>query len=115
MKGHVLDQETIEARAALFAWLTEERRSYADTKYADGTETREELKQVMLAEGFADRWMDFAFNYIQRARMFGATTPQGRQAMGKAIVTLMHVLETAIMVHGPMPRPGVPSGVIEDG
>lgn len=52
-------------------------------------------------------------NYYGRALIFNVTTELGRQAVGKTIATLMHLLETAVEEHGPMPLPGVPSGEIQ--
>lgn len=94
-------------------WIDEERSRYADVKFAEGAEGR-----VMLIQAIKDRdwerFTNFAGNYMRRAEIQGLDTPQGRQQMGKAIVTMLHMLETAILVYEPMPKPGVPSGEIHD-
>lgn len=99
------------AAEAVASWIAAERAEYAGIKYAENSEGRTTLVAAM-REGDWQRWTNFAGNYIRRAELFGFDTPQGRQALGKAIVTLMHTLETAVDVHGPMPPPGVPSGVV---
>ena len=92
-------------------WLDTEWNEYASVKWAEpGAEKAHH--DCVVGEG-PTTWHDWAGNYIKRAAMFGIDTPQGRQALGKAIVTLIHVLETAVEEYGPMPKPGVPSGVIE--
>lgn len=101
--------DELSEREQLGLWLQIERSVYADAKFAEAGENRLQLIEAMGNEGFGDTWMDFAGNYIKRAQLFGADTLQGRQAMGKAIVTLMHMLETAILVYGDMPAPGVSS------
>ncbi len=101
----------IALRGMVLRWLADERKMYADLKWAEpGAEVAH--RACVVGEG-PTTWHDWAGNYVKRAVMFGLDTPQGRQALGKAIVTLMHVLETAVEEYGPMPRPGVPSGVIE--
>ncbi len=92
-------------------WLDEEWNEYASVKWADPASAQAHRDCVLLFG--PTTWHDWAGNYIKRAVLFGLDTPQGRQALGKAIVTLMHVLETAVEEYGPMPRAGVPSGVIE--
>ncbi len=100
------------SRLALKQWLLQERSRYADVKYDSDGDNRQRLKEAMRDEGYAPTWANFVDNYLKRVEVFGLDTPAGRQAMVKAIVTLMHCLETAIEVHGRMPKPGVPSGEI---
>lgn len=107
-----MDIITQHARYQLIAWLQDERKNYADVKWKDGESNRESLIQKMKEEGWTPTWTDFAYAYMKRAELMGPDTLQGRQAMGKAVVTLMHILETAIMVFGPMPEPGHTSGEI---
>jgi hypothetical protein len=68
----------------------------------------------MRTDGLAGPWIDFIGNYLRRAELLGLDTMKGRQALGKYIVTMMHCLETAIEVYGPMPRAGYPSGEIHE-
>jgi len=95
-------------------WVAQERAEYADVKFAADGDNRAELVAAMRSEGLAPTWIGFILNYLKRAELFGLDTLQGRQALGKALVTVTHCLETAVEIHGPMPRPGVPSGEIED-
>ena len=103
-----------EARNYLLAWLFSERAFYSDVKYRDGDYNRQFLIDAMRDEPFSDgsKWLDFIGNYMKRAQLFGLDTPIGRQALGKTLVTIQHCLETAIMIYGPMPEPGYPSGEI---
>ena len=102
--------QEMAARHDLVEWLLIERSSYADKKYANGTKTRDEfVEDVRNGHGLDDRWLDFALNYVQRARIQGLATERGRQALGKAIATLMHYLETAMVEFGDMPKPDVSS------
>ncbi len=66
-----------------------------------------------MQDGDWERWADFTGNYLQRAVIFGFDSEKGRQALGKACVTILHTLETAIEIYGDMPKPGVTSGEIE--
>lgn len=102
--------QAIVARGQVMAWLLIERSMYADKKYADGTATRDQfIEDMKSGNGLDDRWLDFVYNYVRQAKLLGLDTMQGRQALGKAISTLIHYLETAITEHGPMPAPGVSS------
>lgn len=103
--------DNMDARFMVDHWLSQERFLYADEKWAEAEAAAAHLASVR-CEG-PTTWHDWAGNYLLRAAMFSLDSPQGRQALGKAIVTLTHVLETAIEEYGPMPKPGVPSGVIE--
>lgn len=98
-------------RAHVLHWLLHERPEYADEKWAEDTEHLQELIKQM-SQGDIKPWLNFAYNYLDRVRIFGIDKPQGRQALGKAIVTLLHTLETAVFLFGSMPTPGVPSGEI---
>lgn len=100
-----------DAEADILDWVKVERLAYAHQKWAPPA--AEAAHRASLAGTGPTRWEDWAGDYIKRASMFGLDTPQGRQALGKAISTLVHFLATAVVDHGPMPRPGVPSGVIE--
>lgn len=105
----------IKARSDLRYWISEERTKYADRKYETRGKNRDALIKAMKTEGMNGIWLVHIQNYIGRANTLGLETLQGRQAMGKAIVTMMHCLETAIEEYGPMPLPGVPSGEISNG
>lgn len=100
-----------ETRVDLLNWIDVERMRYADGKYTDDKRTF--LIEALKTEGLSPTWMNFHLNYLKRADLFGLDTTQGRQAMAKCIVSLMHCLETAIEEFGPLPAPGVPSGEIQ--
>lgn len=100
------------ARHHLGEWITIERRQYADMKYPAGA-NRANLGTEIQQVGLGDNWMGFITNYLKRAELLRLDTPAGRQALAKMAVTIMHCLEQAIEVHGPLPRPGVPSGDID--
>ena len=85
---------------------------YADAKWSSPASAAAHLACVRSEP--PTTWNDWAGNYLLRAVRFGLETPQGRQALGKTIVTLTHVLETAIELWGPMPAPGVASGEIQE-
>lgn len=100
------------SRTHVSAWVNQERSKWADIKYEEETPNREMIRNEIFSGQFSDRVLDFALGYIMRAKLQGLDTPNGRQALGKAIVTLTHFLETAVEYHGSMPEPGVPSGEI---
>lgn len=96
-------------------WIRLERELYAKgKKFAEGTAGRDKGISDMYREGYGDGWDDFVQGYLKRARLLDIRNENGRQALGKAITTLMHCLETAVEVYGPLPKPGVPSGQIEE-
>lgn len=67
-----------------------------------------------MVDGDEKWWFDYIERYLDRARMQGVGTVQGRQALGKALVTTHSMLETSCLVNGAMPEPGVPSGEINE-
>lgn len=91
-------------------WIIAERALYADAKWSPPENSA--AHNAAVREQGPTKWSDWAGNYIKRATMFGLDSPQGRQALGKAVVTLIHVLETAVELYGPMPEPGYPSGEV---
>lgn len=110
-----IDDAEADVRDYLWDWLRYERINYADKKYAADGDSRRKLVEDMKEHGISNEseWWVFITNYLKRSQLLGIETEQGRQALGKTIITLMHCLETAITVHGDMPKPGMPSGEIE--
>jgi hypothetical protein len=104
----------VRPKSHVLAWVHLERSQHANTKYADGLEARNRLIEAMQEGGFHADWERFIESYLDRVRLVGLDTPQGRQAMGKAIVTMMHCLETAVECFGEMPMPGTPSGTVQE-
>lgn len=103
------DLARIAARMNVAEWIATERREYSDEKYAEETEARHKLILETQNFGLDGEWMVFIGGYLKRAELLGLDTSAGRQALGKAIVTCLHALETAVQYVGPMPQPGVSS------
>lgn len=113
MTREKIEMGQVDGRVELHEWIVLERARYADVKYDEDTDARHKLILDMQNFGNLEddsEWWTFISNYLSRARTLGLTTPQGRQALAKCIVTMMHCLETAIDVHGHLPKPGQPSG-----
>lgn len=104
----------VTERESLLEWIAVERDTYAiPAKYGPGLAGQQIVRDAVALGGFVDEGlMDFVGNYLKRAQLFGLDTPQGRQATGKAIVSLLNILEVACELFGPMPLPGFPSGEI---
>lgn len=89
-------------------WVRRERE-YADAKFDDQRIGHdEEMRQYGIEEdGF---WIRQILQYFDRAQVLGLDNPLGRQAMGKAYMTLGGFLESMVRVYGLLPPGGVPSG-----
>lgn len=105
----------LAARLNVAEWISTERKEYADVKYAEDTEARHKLIIETKDYGLGGEWMVFVGGYLKRAELQGLDTERGRQALGKAIVTLTHALETAVEYCGPMPKPGISSSADLEG
>lgn len=102
----------ISEREQVLLWISQERMQYSDIKYAEESANRIMLRNA-IQEGDFGKFIDFAFNYIKRVDIYGiAELEKAKQALGKGIVTLMHMLEMVIEYHGDLPKPGVTSGEI---
>lgn len=96
------------ANAHVKLWVELERASYAVKKWeVDNAE----LQRQVIEDG---TWVNFPHSCLQRAMGMGLDTPQGRQALGKVISTCESLLARAVDFHGPMPKPGTPSGEVEE-
>lgn len=106
-----------ECTANVLAWIEAELEEYADVKYS-GTnrEMNRERVLVWTADPSAEKQaaLDFITSYLKRAELFGLDLPQGRQALAKAAVTCINYLAYVMEDGATMPRPGVPSGEIEE-
>lgn len=102
----------MSGRVSVRRWLLWERRLYADIKWWEGSNRADAIAH-MRDDADDGWWLDYVRTYLSRAEQMGLASPQGRQQMGKAIVTALSCLETAVEVHGPMPRPGAPSGEVQ--
>lgn len=102
----------LACRMNVAEWIAKERAEYADVKFGADTEAIHKLEIEMRDYGYSGEWEVFVTNYLTRVKLMGLDTPRGRQALGKAIVTLLRCLEMATEIHGPLPKPGVPSGEI---
>lgn len=88
-------------------WMRAEH-GYAEAKFAMFAAGR---PMPELLEGAAyEQWLGIAHAYLDRARVFGADSPAGRQALAKAARIARHILESAVEVHGPLPPGGATSG-----
>lgn len=100
-----------EDRRHVAAWVLAERAVHADTKWQASPNRGIALTQMR--EDPAGHWyLDYVRQYMHRASLVGLNTATGRQLLGKAVVTALHALETAVEVYGPMPEPGHPSGEV---
>lgn len=94
-----------QAAAEVFAWLRGER-AYQLGKF--GIESDDKHTRIGLGE--ESWWWRQLTNYYHRASVLGLNTPVGRQALAKFVATACGLLESAVRLYGPLPRPGVPSG-----
>lgn len=101
----------IATRLNVAEWIAIERRDHADPKWHEGDNRTIAIKHM---EDDPEWWTGYIHSYVHRAEILGLDSSSGRQALGKAIVTAMAALETAVSIYGPLPKPGVPSGTIED-
>lgn len=98
-----------KARRRVAQWLRDERRLYADIKWHEGDNEATIMKAM---EADQTWWFNYVDRYLNQARLQGLDTIQGRQAAAKGLVTLTALVETAVLVHGDLPKPGVTSGEI---
>lgn len=105
------------ARTDVNTWVYQERTRYADKKWDSKTHDPliRALRDDPHQESEGRQYLDWIQDYFLRMKQFGLDTPQGRQAAGKALVTLHHMLESAVVAFGRMPNPGHPSGEIQYG
>jgi hypothetical protein len=93
-------------------WARIERFKYSDKKFGPH---REKEIEGLQADPHCEEYLHI-FNgigdYLKRAQQFGLDSPQGRQAAGKAMITIESLLADCVVAFGPMPKPGVPSGEI---
>lgn len=101
-------------------WMTLERELYVNKDKFDPDKTVVSIDQWAENEaeivngGIAEDswWWRQITQYVQRARLFGLDTPQGRQALAKATMTMRGCVEASVRVYGPLPEPGHSSGTI---
>jgi len=102
------------ARTEVNTWLFREREFYADKKWDPEKRANGILRLINDPHQEEETyWINFIFNYYKRAQQYGLDTLQGRQALGKALVTMHAMLEASVVAFGSMPKPGVPSGEIK--
>jgi len=91
-------------------WLQAEL-NYSDAKHGDRRPEHDvEMANDGVAPGFF--WADEVMNYVHRANVLGLDNPLGRQAIAKGFAVYEAMLESVERVYGPLPEPGVPSGVL---
>lgn len=99
------------ARRVVARWIRQERRLYADPQKWSGPPENAAARRAAIEADPSGSWsLDYARTYLHRAEQYGLDTEPGRQALGKAIVTATHGLETAVELWGAPPMPGHPSG-----
>lgn len=112
VNGNVTAEQLL-MRKHVLAWVQDERARYADEqKFKEGAPGRDIIREP-LKNGEWDRALDFIGRYTKRAELLGLDTESGRQALGKAITSALHILETACEYHGQMPDPGQSSGEVQ--
>ena len=89
------------AQFAVAHWLDAER-AYAEAKWP--TQVTDQLAP--------EEYEPWVCQYIHRAVILGVGNPLGRQAMAKALRTLLALTESVVRKHGELPMAGVPSGEI---
>lgn len=102
-----MDKARLEAQAHQHVWINDELVGHADAKW-DG----DDLNHTTMDDGVADWWQGFVMQYLHRARVLGVTSPLGRQALQKALVTMFEYCVTAEVAIGPPPTAGLPSGAL---
>lgn len=91
-------------------WLDSELRNYVFTKF-DPKADAEHVYEFTNSEIGTDTWFDIQLHqYLDRAKLIGLDTSNGRQALGKFVATAMGMLIAAVDKYGELPEPGVPSG-----
>lgn len=101
-------------------WMRIEREKYVNQDKFNPDKQVNPVDQWALNEfwvetdGIAEdgEWWRQITQYIQRARLFGLDSLQGRQALVKATMTIRGCVEASVRVYGPLPEPGHPSGTI---
>lgn len=109
-------------REHLYKWIAGEEE-YVAGKFDDQRDGHDESMASGDLEAF---WFRQVTQYLSRATAFinaskNVTGPDKRhlemkaqQAMAKAMMTAKGMCESSIRVYGPMPKPGVTSGEIEE-
>jgi hypothetical protein len=92
-------------------WMYEER-AYQHEKFS--MEENDESTPAEGAVAAGSYWMQQFNSYLQRLDLLPLDTPQGKQAAAKFTATALGFLESIMRRHGDLPRPGVPSGVLEE-
>jgi hypothetical protein len=110
-----------DERLHLYRWVAREERYVAD-KFDDQRDGHD----ASLRDDLADFWERQIIQYYDRARVFLAAAAEAegddrrhleqraQQAMAKAMMTAKGLVESSIRVFGPLPKPGVPSGQVEE-
>lgn len=101
-----------QSRRHVFVWMQRET-VYASNKFKGQRDSHDEsLRKEQISDDAW--WYRQIHQYIDRARLQGLDTPQGRQQLAKALMTMRGCVESSVRVFGPLPEPGVPSGEIRE-
>ncbi len=99
--------EREQAFEQIMTWIRGERAYQAQKwDYEHEPERRATDEGWWFHNGIVNNW--------GRIRLYGVRQANGRQAAAKIITTLVHMLEIAIVQYGPLPKPGLSSGNIEE-
>lgn len=90
---------------SILSWLYAERDQYQLMKF-NYNEEREKTTDT-------DYWIQQFDSYIQRLPLLGLESQQGIQAACKLAATAVALCEHLAELYG-LPKPGVPSGTIEE-
>ena len=109
-------------RVHLYQWIAGEE-GYVHGKFNDQRDGHDQTLKDYDLEAF---WIRQVVQYYDRAAAFlkAAKESEGadrrhleqraQQAMAKAMMTAKGMVESSIRVYGPMPKPGVSSGEVEE-
>lgn len=92
---------------SVLSWL------YAEREYQLAKFNYDKQKAEIEEDKTIDFWLQQFDSYIQRLPVFGLNTPQGIQACCKLAATAVALCEYLAETYG-LPKPGFPSGVLEE-
>jgi hypothetical protein len=104
----------LATRMNVAEWVVKERQGHAHAKWHTGEHRQVQIDHLHAGREGWDWYTNYIEQYLLRAKIQGFDTLQGRQQIGKALMTLTHMLELVVEEFGDMPKPGVPSGQIEE-
>jgi hypothetical protein len=100
-------------RPVVMEWVEVEWEAYADGKWEAA---RAQYIEYMRQDGMdpSGFWFNQIFNYVSRAQVLGLGNPLARQAMMKALATMVDCCGSMMAAHGLPPAPGHSSGDLHE-